>query len=111
TPFITVHAALAVLLSRLSGSDDVTVGTPVSGRGDRALDDLVGMFVNTVVLRTPVDAQHTFAEHLTRVRDRDLDALAHTDLPFDALVDAVPGHRSEAYAPLFQVMLAFQNTE
>ncbi|MDX5310149.1 MAG: amino acid adenylation domain-containing protein, partial [Rhodococcus sp. (in: high G+C Gram-positive bacteria)] len=111
TPFITVHAALAVLLSRLSGSDDVTVGTPVSGRGDRALDDLVGMFVNTVVLRTPVDAQHTFAEHLTRVRDRDLDALAHTDLPFDALVDAVPGHRSEAYAPLVQVMLAFQNTE
>ncbi|WP_416061115.1 non-ribosomal peptide synthase/polyketide synthase [Rhodococcus indonesiensis] len=111
TPFITVHAALAVLLARLSGSDDITVGTPVSGRGDRALDDLVGMFVNTVVLRTPVDAGHTFAEHLTRVRDRDLDALAHTDLPFDALVDAVPGHRSEAYAPLFQVMLAFQNNE
>ncbi|WP_235194106.1 non-ribosomal peptide synthase/polyketide synthase [Rhodococcus aetherivorans] len=111
TPFITVHAALAVLLARLSGSDDVTVGTPVSGRGDRALDDLVGMFVNTVVLRTPVTAQHTFAEHLTHIRDRDVDALAHADLPFDALVDAVTDHRSEAYAPLFQVMLAFQNTE
>ncbi|MEU5843665.1 non-ribosomal peptide synthase/polyketide synthase [Rhodococcus sp. NPDC047139] len=110
TEFMVVHAALAVLLARLSGSDDIVVGTPVAGRGHRHLDDLVGMFVNTVALRTAVPADATFAEFLTAVRDTDLAAFAHADLPYDRLVDAVLPGRSAAYSPLFQVMLAFADT-
>ncbi|WP_455901807.1 non-ribosomal peptide synthase/polyketide synthase [Rhodococcus gordoniae] len=110
TEFMVVHAALAVLLARLSGGDDIVVGSPVAGRSHRHLDDLVGMFVNTVALRTAVPAELPFAEFLTTVRDTDLTAFAHTDLPFDRLVDAVVPARSAAYSPLFQVMLAFADT-
>ncbi|MGW0026967.1 non-ribosomal peptide synthase/polyketide synthase [Rhodococcus sp. NPDC003383] len=111
TPFMTVHAALAALLARLSGSDDISIGSPVSGRGDRALDELVGMFVGTVVLRTPVSGGRSFAEHLQAVRAIDLDSFEHTDVPFELVVDTVAAGRSAAYSPLFQVMLAFQNNE
>ncbi|MBS9371963.1 non-ribosomal peptide synthase/polyketide synthase [Rhodococcus sp. B50] len=110
TEFMVVHAALAVLLARLSGGDDIVVGSPVAGRSHPHLDDLVGMFVNTVALRTAVPAELSFAEFLTAVRDTDLAAFAHTDLPFDRLVDAVVPARSAAYSPLFQVMLAFADT-
>ncbi|KLL94052.1 hypothetical protein NJ76_31590 [Rhodococcus sp. IITR03] len=81
TVFMTVHAAFAVLLARLSGSDDIAVGSPVAGRGHRALDDLVGMFVNTVVLRTAVPAHASFTELLAAVTDSDLDAFAHAICP------------------------------
>ncbi|UYP17253.1 non-ribosomal peptide synthase/polyketide synthase [Rhodococcus sp. Z13] len=110
TEFMVVHAALAVLLARLSGGDDIVVGTPVAGRSHRALDDLVGMFVNTVALRTPILPETSFAEFLLEVRESDLAAFAHTDLPFDRLVDTVVHTRSAAYSPLFQVMLAFADT-
>ncbi len=111
TTFMVVHAALAVLLARLSGSDDIVVGTPVSGRGDPALDELVGMFVNTVALRTALHGDGTFTDLLTTVRNDDLDAFAHADVPFDRLADTLVTARSEAYSPVFQVMLAFQNNE
>ncbi|MFD6859888.1 non-ribosomal peptide synthase/polyketide synthase [Rhodococcus sp. NPDC060090] len=111
TEFMVLHAALSLLVARLSGSDDVTIGTPVSGRGERALDDLVGMFVNTVALRTAVPAATPFGTYLQAVRDGDLEAFAHADLPFDALVDLLAGTRSAAHSPLFQVMLAFQNND
>nr|WP_309138616.1 non-ribosomal peptide synthetase [Nocardia cyriacigeorgica] len=111
TPFMVVHAAFAVLLARLSGTTDIAIGAPVAGRGDAALDDVVGMFVNTVVLRTEVDAATGFAELLHRVRDRDLDAFAYADLPFERLVEVVDPPRSQARHPLFQVALFFQNLE
>ncbi|MEE2055913.1 amino acid adenylation domain-containing protein [Rhodococcus artemisiae] len=111
TVFMTMHAALAVLLARLSGTDDIAVGSPVAGRGHRDLDDVVGMFVNTVVLRTPVSAAATFTELLTDVTDRDLDAFAHTDIPFETVVETADPIRSTAHSPLFQVSLEFQNTE
>ncbi|CAM2828153.1 non-ribosomal peptide synthetase [Prescottella defluvii] len=109
TPFMVVHAALAVLLARLSGTSDIAVGTPVAGRGEAALDDLVGMFVNTLVLRTEVDGGQSFADLLAQVRSTDLAAFEHADLPFERLVEILDPERSQARHPLFQVALAFQS--
>ncbi|WP_183121207.1 amino acid adenylation domain-containing protein [Nocardia seriolae] len=111
TTFMVFHAALAVLLSRLSGTADIAIGTPVSGRGSALLDDLVGMFVNTVVLRTRVDESLTVRELLARVRAVDLDAFAHAEIPFEHVVEAIDPPRSQAHNPLFQVMLAFHNLD
>ncbi|MCF8605040.1 amino acid adenylation domain-containing protein, partial [Gordonia sp. HY442] len=108
TPYMVVHAALAVVLGRLSGSDDLAIGAPFAGRGQRALDPLVGMFVNTVVLRSQVDTTDSFADHLAAIRNTDLAAFAHADAPFEAVVDAVDPARSEAFAPLAQVWLSVE---
>ncbi|WP_280454259.1 non-ribosomal peptide synthetase [Nocardia brasiliensis] len=107
--FMVVHAALAVLLARLGGTDDVVVGTPVAGRGEAALDELVGMFVNTLALRTAVDPGLGFAEFLKAVRAADLDAFANADVSFERLVQALNPARSTAHHPLFQVSLSLQN--
>ncbi|WP_067827391.1 non-ribosomal peptide synthetase [Nocardia inohanensis] len=107
--FMVVHAALAVLLSRLAGTPDVLVGTAMSGRGEAALDDMVGMFVNTLALRTPVDPSLGFREFLAQVRTADLDAFANADVPFERLVQVLDPARSTAHHPLFQVSLSLQN--
>ncbi|MFF0532968.1 amino acid adenylation domain-containing protein [Nocardia amikacinitolerans] len=109
TLFMVVHTALAVLLARLSGTDDIAIGTPVAGRGEAALDDLIGMFVNTLVFRTRVDPDAPFTELLARQRDTDLQAFAHADVPFERLVEVLNPARSTARHPLFQVGLSFQN--
>ncbi|WP_330252183.1 amino acid adenylation domain-containing protein [Nocardia sp. NBC_00565] len=109
TLFMVVHAALAVLLARLSGTDDIAIGTPVAGRGEAELDEVIGMFVNTLVLRTEVPGRIGFAELLTRVREVDLQAFAHADIPFERLVDLLAPERSTARNPLFQVGLSFEN--
>ncbi|WP_072805089.1 non-ribosomal peptide synthetase [Rhodococcoides yunnanense] len=109
TQFMVLHASLVVLLARLSGERDITVGTPVAGRGERAVDDLVGMFVGTLTLRTHFDPSSSFAALLTAVRDRDLAAYANADVPFDRVVDAVAPPRSTAHHPLFQVMLSLED--
>ncbi|MEU4345755.1 amino acid adenylation domain-containing protein, partial [Nocardia sp. NPDC023852] len=107
--FMVVHAALAVLLARLSGTDDIAVGTPIAGRGERELDDLIGMFVNTLVFRTEVDGGMRFSDLLAGVRERDLEGFAHADVPFERLVEVLNPVRSTARNPLFQVSLLFQN--
>ncbi|TDP41633.1 non-ribosomal peptide synthase/polyketide synthase [Nocardia ignorata] len=109
--FMVVHAAFAVLLARHGAGGDIAIGTPVAGRADAALDDLVGMFVNTLVLRTPVDAGAAFADLLATVRAADLRAFAHADLPFERLVDELNPVRSTSYAPIVQVMLAFEHRD
>ncbi|UGT43524.1 amino acid adenylation domain-containing protein [Nocardia yamanashiensis] len=107
--FMVAHAAYAVLLSRLSGSADITVGTPVAGRADPVLDPMIGMFVNDLALRTRIEPDVTVTELLAAVRASDLDAFAHSDIPFERVVAALDPVRSTAHHPIFQVMIAFEN--
>ncbi|MGQ4599743.1 amino acid adenylation domain-containing protein [Nocardia sp. R6R-6] len=109
TLFMVTHAAFAVLLARLSNTTDITVGTPVAGRGDAALAGLIGMFVNTLALRTEVDPAQTFVALLDQVRGQDVSAFGQVEVPFERLVELLDPVRSSAHHPLFQVMLTFQN--
>ncbi|MCE7000690.1 non-ribosomal peptide synthase/polyketide synthase [Saccharothrix sp. S26] len=109
TLFTTLLAATKVLLARYTGQDDIAVGTAVSGRGRAELDDVVGLFVNTVVLRSAVDLRRSFTEVLAAVRETVRDGFAHQDVPFERVVDAVNPDRDPSRNALFDVMVLLQN--
>ncbi|MFW0784034.1 amino acid adenylation domain-containing protein [Gordonia sp. CPCC 206044] len=110
TVFMVLHAAVAALLRTLSTASDIVVGTPVSGRGDADVDDLVGMFVNTVALRTRVDKNLPFRRFLAELREHDIEAFTHADLPFDRLVTELNPDRSGNIHPFFQVSVAVEDS-
>ncbi len=109
TLFMTLMAAWATVLSRLSGQDDVVIGTPTANRGRREIESLIGFFVNTLAVRMDLSGAPTVAELLGRVKERALGAQDHQDIPFEQVVDLVQPARSMAHSPLFQVSFAWQN--
>ncbi|MEM6846866.1 MAG: condensation domain-containing protein, partial [Pseudomonadota bacterium] len=110
TLFMVLEAAFTALLSRLGAGEDVVIGTAVAGRPRRELEDLAGFFVNTVALRNTVDGLASFREHLGAAKAMVLDAFAHQQVPFEAVVEALSPTRAMGHAPLVQVMLVLQNT-
>ncbi|MEU1805440.1 amino acid adenylation domain-containing protein [Streptomyces sp. NPDC019937] len=109
TLFMTLVAAAQVLLARLSGRQDIAVGTVTSGRERAETERLIGFFVNTLVLRSSVDPERGFTDFLADVRGTVLDAFAHQSVPFERVVDEVQPVRDTSRTPLFQAMVVLQN--
>ncbi|PCH93847.1 MAG: hypothetical protein COB85_06335 [Bacteroidetes bacterium] len=109
--FMVMLAGFNILLQRLSGSNDIIVGTPVAGREHEDLKDLIGFFVNTVALRNTVDPNQSFSELLTQLRNNTLEALEHQGYPFEALVDELKVPREINKFPITSVFFNMLNLE
>ncbi|WP_072731090.1 non-ribosomal peptide synthetase, partial [Paenibacillus sp. NAIST15-1] len=111
TFYMLLLAAYSTLLSRLSGQDDIVVGSPTAGRPHADLADMLGMFVNTLALRTNPAGEKEFLSYLLEVKENALDAFVHQEYPFEELVEKVVSRRDVSRSPLFDVMLVLQNME
>ncbi|MFI0976472.1 amino acid adenylation domain-containing protein [Streptomyces sp. NPDC021093] len=109
TLFMTLTAATQVLLGRYTGQTDIAVGTPVAGRDHPGLDKVIGLFLNTLVLRSQVEPDLTFGQFLHRTREVVLDAFGHQEVPFEQVVEAVQPERDASRMPLAQVLVVLQN--
>jgi amino acid adenylation domain-containing protein len=110
TIFMTLLTAFKTLLYRYTGQTDISVGTPIANRTRGEIEGIIGLFINTLVLRTQFDDNPSFRELIKKTRVTTLDAYDHQDLPFEYLVDALQPDRNMSYSPLFQVMFILQNT-
>jgi len=108
TLYMVLMATLQLLIYRYSGHRDILVGSPVAGRIQRQIEGLIGLFVNTLAIRTTFQKELTFIELLGRVKKTTLEAFGHQDVPFEKLVDALQLERDLSRAPLFQVAFALQ---
>ena len=106
--FMVLLAGFEALLARYSGQEDLIVGTPVSRRAQKETENLIGCFLNTLVLRTDVSGNPSFRELLQRVRETSLQAYAHQQVPFEKLVEELQPERNISRSPLFQVMFTYQ---
>ncbi|MBV9788832.1 MAG: amino acid adenylation domain-containing protein, partial [Chloroflexi bacterium] len=111
TLFMTLLAGFQVLLQRYSGQDDIVVGTPIANRQHRQIEDLIGFFANTLVLRGDLAGNPSFLELLGRVRTALIGDYDHQDVPFELLVEALDVPRDISRSPLFQVMFALQSVD
>jgi amino acid adenylation domain-containing protein len=111
TLFMTLLAAFNALLYRYCGQSDICIGTPVAGRTRMEIENLIGLFINTLVLRTDLTGGPTFRELVGRVREKVLSASVHQDLPFEKLVAELQLQRALSHSPLFQALFQFQNAQ
>jgi pristinamycin I synthase-3/4 len=109
TLYMTLLSAFAVLLSRYSGQDDIVIGSPIANRREAQLEDLVGFFVNSLVMRVRLNPRQSFQTLLAEVRKTALQAYEHQDVPFERLVEVLSPERSLNMTPIFQVVFALQN--
>jgi amino acid adenylation domain-containing protein len=109
TLFMTLLAAINILMNRYTGQEDIVIGTNIANRNRYELERIIGFFVNTLVLRTDLSSDPTFRTLLGRVRGVTLEAYAHQDLPFEKLVEELHPQRDLSQMPLFQVALVMQN--
>ncbi|KAF9349148.1 hypothetical protein BGX34_002012, partial [Mortierella sp. NVP85] len=111
TLYMAILAAWSCVLSRMSGQDDIVIGSPSANRNHHQIEPLIGFFINTLALRIDLSGDPTVRQLLERVQQTSLDAQNHQDLPFEQVVDIVQPLRSLSHSPLFQVMFALQNNE
>ncbi len=109
TLFVTLLTAFQILLHRYTGQDEINIGSPIAGRNRLETEGLIGLFMNTLVLRANLAGNPRFRELLKRVREVVIGAYAHQDLPFEKLVEELQPRRELNRNPLFQVMFRFQN--
>jgi amino acid adenylation domain-containing protein len=111
TLFMTLMAAFKLIVAQSCNQDDINIGTPVTNRQRPELENLIGFFVNTVVIRSKVDYQISFLDFLSQVRETTLAAFSHQEVPFDRIVEELNPKRSQSYSPLFQVMFSLHSSE
>ncbi|XRJ11020.1 plipastatin non-ribosomal peptide synthetase PpsC [Bacillus subtilis] len=111
TLYMVLLAAYTMFLSRLSGQEDIIVGSPIAGRPHKDLEPILGMFVNTLALRTRPEGGKPFVQYLQEVRETALEAFEHQDYPFEELVDKLELTRDMSRNPLFDVMFVLQNMD
>jgi amino acid adenylation domain-containing protein len=110
TIFMTLLAVFGLLLNKYSGDDDICIGAPTANRGNSKIEEIIGLFVNTIILRLRFDNSQSFKDLLHSTRKTTLEALAHHDLPFEKLVEMLQPERIINVNPITQILFAYQNT-